>query len=101
MQKTAAATLAIKVVPRSSRDEIVGWRDGVLRLKVRAPPQDGRANAAVVALLAAALEVRKSAVAIVAGHAAAHKRVVVEGLSRADVERRLGSGTGLENDAAI
>lgn len=101
MDKTPTVTLAIKVVPRSSRDEIVGWRDGVLRLKVCAPPEGGRANAAVVALLAAALEVRKSAVAIVAGHGAARKRVSVEGLTRVEVERRLGSGTGLGNDAAI
>lgn len=101
MAKTPHVTLAIKVVPRASRDEIAGWRDGVLRLRVRAPPQDGRANAAVVSLLATALDVRKTAVTIVAGHAAAHKRVAVEGLTRAEVEQRLGGGTGLETDAAI
>jgi len=101
MGKTSFTTLGLKVVPRASRDEIVGWRDGVLRLRVSAPPQDGRANAAVVALLAAALGVGKSAVAIAAGHGSAHKRVAIEGLTRIEIEQRLRSATGHENDAAI
>jgi uncharacterized protein YggU (UPF0235/DUF167 family) len=45
--------------------------------------------------------VRKSAIAISSGHASAHKRVAIEGLTRSDVEQRLGSATGHENDAAI
>ena len=92
--KPSLTTLSVKVVPRASRDEVVGWRGGVLRLRVSAPPQDGRANAAVVALLAAALGVRKSAVAICAGHASAMKRVAIEGLTRNEIEQRLGSATG-------
>jgi uncharacterized protein len=94
MVKRAVTTLRVKVVPRASRDEVVGWSAGVLRLRVSAPPQDGRANAAVAALLAAALGVRKSAVAISAGHASALKRVTIEGLTRSEVEQRLGSATG-------
>ncbi len=90
----ANVTISVKVVPRASREEIVGWRDGELRLRVTAPPQDGRANAAVIALLAAALGVRKSAVTIAAGHAAPHKRVEIAGLTRGEVERRLGAGAG-------
>jgi hypothetical protein len=101
MGKASFTTLSVKVVPRASRDEVVGWNGGVLRLRVRAPPQDGRANAAVVALLAAALGVRKSAVAISTGHASALKRVAVEGLTRNEIEQRLGTATGHENDAAI
>jgi uncharacterized protein len=94
-------TLSVKVVPRASRDEVVGWRGGVLRLRVSAAPQDGRANAAVIALLATALGVRKSAVTISTGHASALKRVAIEGLTPNEVEQRLGTATGHENDAAI
>ncbi len=101
MSKTSPTTLSVKVTPGARRDEVVGWNGGVLRLRVSAPPQDGRANAAVVALLAGALGVRKSAVAISAGRASAHKRVEIEGLTRNEVEQRLGSATGHENDAAI
>jgi uncharacterized protein (TIGR00251 family) len=84
-----STTFGVKVVPRASSNEIVGWRQGVLRLRVTAPPSDGRANAAVTALLADALRLRKSAVSIVAGHGSAHKRVAVEGLGLEEVERRL------------
>ena len=44
--------LSLKVVPGSSRDEVVGWLANALKVKVKAPPEKGRANEAVVALLA-------------------------------------------------
>ena len=44
--------IAVKVVPRAAQDEIVGWLEGVLKVRVMAPPQDGRANRALEALLA-------------------------------------------------
>jgi uncharacterized protein (TIGR00251 family) len=84
------ATIPVKAVPRASRDEIVGWLDdGSLKIRVAAPPQDGRANAALEALLATALGVRKSAVRVAAGHASARKRIEIDGLDRAEIERRL------------
>lgn len=101
IRKPLLTSLSVKVVPRASRDEVVGWRGGVLRVRVSAPPQDGRANAAVIEVLAAALGLRKRAVAIAAGHTSALKRVAIEGLTRREVEQRLGSATGHENDAAI
>jgi uncharacterized protein (TIGR00251 family) len=100
-----ATTIMVKVVPRASSDEIVGWCDGTLRLRVMAPPQDNRANAALSALLAEALGVPKRAVAIVSGHGSAHKRVAIAGLDRAQIEQRLGAAqrgrTGHESNAAI
>jgi hypothetical protein len=81
--------IAVKVVPRAHRDEIVGWLDGALKVRVTAPPQDGRANRAVEELLAAALELRRGAVTVVSGHASARKRVDIEGLDQADVSQRL------------
>jgi len=77
------------VIPRASRDAIVGWLDGALKVRVAAPPQDGRANAALEALLAAALGLPKSAVRVTAGHGSPRKRVEVDGLERAEIERRL------------
>lgn len=85
-------TIGLKVVPRAASDDIVGWTGDVLKVRVTAPPQDGRANAAVEALLAEALGVKKRAVSIVTGHASAHKRVRIEGLDRAAVERLLRGG---------
>ena len=54
--------IAVKVVPRAAQDEIVGWLDGALKVRVMAPPQDGRANRALEELLASALRLKKNAV---------------------------------------
>ncbi len=83
------ATLQVKVVPRAARDEIVGWLDTALKVRVAAPPEAGRANAALEALLASALGLRKSAVRVTAGHGSARKRVEIDGLDQAELERRL------------
>jgi uncharacterized protein (TIGR00251 family) len=86
-----AVSIQVKVVPRASRTELAGWKDGVLKVRVAAPPQDGKANAALETLLAERLEVRKSAVRVVGGHASPRKRVEIDGLDRADIESRLGA----------
>lgn len=91
-EPSVQSTIAVKVVPRAATEAVVGWLgDGTLKVRVTAPPEGGRANAAVEALLAAALGLRKSAVRVVAGHGAVRKRVQVDGLQRAEVERRLGA----------
>jgi uncharacterized protein len=81
--------IAVKVVPRAAKDEIVGWLDGALKVRVRAPPQDGRANRALEALLAEALRLKKNAVAVAGGQNSAHKRVAITGLSRDEIGRRI------------
>jgi hypothetical protein len=60
--------LAVRVIPRSSRDEVGGERDGRLVVRTTAPPVDDAANAAVVRLVAAHLGVRPRDVTIVSGH---------------------------------
>ena len=82
--------IAVKVVPRAAKDEIVGWLEDALKVRVHAPPQDGRANRALEALLAEALSLKKNAVTVTAGRASALKRVAIEGLTRAEIVRRLG-----------
>jgi uncharacterized protein (TIGR00251 family) len=87
--KERPVSISVKAVPRAARDEIVGWLDGALKIRVAAPPQDGRANAALESLLAATLGLRKSAVRVAAGHGSARKRVEIEGIQRAEIDRRL------------
>jgi uncharacterized protein (TIGR00251 family) len=84
-----STVIAVKVVPRAARDELVGWLDGALKIRVRAPPENGRANRAVVELLAATLKLKKTAVTIAAGAGSAHKRVAIAGLDREQVLRLL------------
>jgi uncharacterized protein len=82
--------LRVRVQPRASRNEIVGWRaDGALSVRVSAPPVEGAANTAVGALLAAALGVRTSTVSVVHGERGRDKTVRVDGLTLAEMKRRL------------
>ena len=76
--------------PRAGRDEIVGWQDARLRVRVAAPPADGAANEAVRALLAERLSLARSRVEIVRGRTARTKVVLVLGLAPEDVFARLG-----------
>ncbi len=73
----------MRVQPRARRQEIVGWRDGVLLIRVTAPPLQGRANAAVCRLLADELGVARSAVTVLAGARGRDKRLRVQGVSSA------------------
>ena len=73
--------LSLKVVPGSSRDAVVGWLGDSLKVKVKAPPEKGRANEAVVALLADHLGVDPSSIAVVSGHGSPAKVVAVEGMA--------------------
>lgn len=81
--------LAVRAQPKASRDAVVGWLGSRLKVAVRAAPAGGKANRAVEEVLADALGVRRSAVAVVAGQASRDKRVWVRGLSSAEARQRL------------
>ena len=70
--------LNIKVVPKSSRNEIVEVQsDGTLRIKIAAAPEKGKANAELCDFLAQQFGVPRSRVEVVAGHASQRKQVVI------------------------
>lgn len=75
------ARIIVRLTPRGGRDEIQGWRDAVLRMRVAAPAVEGRANAAMLRLLAKALAVAPSRLRIVAGGHAREKTVEIEGMN--------------------
>jgi uncharacterized protein len=70
-----AIVFRVQVVPRASRSEIVGEHNGLLRVRIAAPPVDGAANAELIALLAKRVKVPKSAVSITTGHGTRLKQV--------------------------
>jgi uncharacterized protein len=79
--------IVLRVIPRASRDAIEGVDgEGRLRVRVAAPPVDGAANEAVVALLAAELGVRRGAIALTAGASSRHKRCRVDGVEPAALQ---------------
>ena len=94
--------LSLKVVPGSSRDEIVGWLGDSLKVKVKAPPEKGRANEAVVALLADRLGIDPSSIAVVSGHGSPAKVVAVDGMDDEAIRARVspekpGKSGGMRN----
>ena len=70
--------LHLKVVPKASRDRVVGWVGDRLKVQVTAAPERGKANDAVLDVLAAALELPRSRVRIVAGQTSPLKTVEVD-----------------------
>jgi uncharacterized protein (TIGR00251 family) len=80
----------VKVVPGSSRDRIAGLLGDALKVVVAAPPEKGKANKSVVALIAAALGVKRGAVSIIAGQTQPRKTVTVAGVNADHVRQSLG-----------
>jgi uncharacterized protein (TIGR00251 family) len=88
-QSMEAVMIDALVHPRASRDAIEGVHDEALKLKVKAPPVDDRANRAVERLLAGLLDLPRSNVAVVGGHSSRRKRIAISGASRQWVVDRL------------
>ncbi len=84
------AILNIKVVPGARHDRVVGAYGDAIKVQVSAPPEGGKANAAVVGVLAEALGVKVHQIELLAGHVQPRKVVRVAGLNDDEVRRRLG-----------
>jgi uncharacterized protein YggU (UPF0235/DUF167 family) len=79
----------VRAHPRSSRDGVGPYRDGILHLRSTRPAADGEANVALRRLLAEALDVAPSAVRLVSGERGRDKRYEIDGISREAVGARL------------
>ena len=80
-----SASIGIYVQPRASKTEVSGMHDGLIRIRLAAPPVDGAANAALVAFIAERLDIAKSRVRVISGLASRRKVVRVEGMTEATV----------------
>ena len=86
----AAIFLKIHLLPRASRDEICGLHGDALKIKVTAPPVEGKANMALQRFIAKKLHLAASQVEIMAGKRSREKILKVSGISRTEVEKALG-----------
>jgi uncharacterized protein len=77
--------LSIRVQPRASKDEIAGVMEGALKVRLRAPALEDRANEALCEYLAGLLKTPKSAVRILSGHRSRSKRVEVRGVTEQQI----------------
>ena len=81
--------ISLHVYPNAPRNQLVGFSDGVLGVKVAAPPVRGQANRELVAFLSQVLGVSKGSLAIIRGHTSRNKLITVRGLSQEEVLQRL------------
>jgi uncharacterized protein (TIGR00251 family) len=86
----AAIFLKIHLLPRAPRDEICGLYGDAIKVKVTAPPLEGRANIALQRFIAEKLNLPSSQVEIMAGKRSRQKILRISGISRAAVEKALG-----------
>lgn len=84
--------VAVRLQPRASKPGIVGWEAGALKVKVNAPPVDGKANEALILLLSEAFKVPKSRLAVVQGQTSRNK--IVEFLNISEAQTREIKGYG-------
>ncbi len=80
--------MSVRVIPRSSKNSIA-WEEGVLKVRLTAPPVDGAANEALIALLAQSLGLPKRDIQIVQGATGRHKTVEIMGMTAEAVEQKI------------
>lgn len=81
--------LSLKVAPKAARNAISGWMGETLKLSVTAAPERGKANDAVIELLARTLKLPKSAISVIRGQTSTQKLVQIDGLADGEILRRL------------
>lgn len=86
---SASCTIAIKAIPNAPRSEVVGWLGDALKVRLHAPPVDGKANAELCAFLADRLDLPRRAVTLATGAGSRQKRVTIEGLDLDQLRAKL------------
>lgn len=86
-QRGNTVVIKVKVVPGSSRTAMTGMLDGMLKVKIAAPAEKGKANAALVELLAKELQVKKTAIRILSGLTSSVKEIEIEGISAEQIAK--------------
>ena len=76
-----------RIIPRASRNEVVGIENGVARIRVTSPPVDGKANKAVTELLSKQLDVPKKDILIVSGEKSRNKKIRVYGKTLSEISK--------------
>lgn len=89
MSDSSGTKITVRVQPNAARNEIVGFSEGVLRIKISEPPVKDKANKELIAFLSERLGLSKGSVGIVKGHTSRNKVIAIHSLSREDILRRL------------
>ncbi|MBN1456782.1 MAG: YggU family protein [Sedimentisphaerales bacterium] len=88
--------LSVKVVPAGSKTALAGLLDGMLKVKLSAAPEKGKANKALISFLADVLGVKKNSVSIISGSTNPHKKVKISGVNVDFVIKKLSSDVSVD-----
>jgi hypothetical protein len=88
-QARNGCVLEIQLTPNASHEEIIGFHEGMLKVKVTAHPHEGAANAACVKLLVKALDLKKSQVEIIAGLKSRKKTILIKDISEKNLKEKI------------
>ena len=82
--------LPVRAVPRASKNEIQGVHGAALKVRLQAPPIEGKANAALIRFLSEALDIPRAQISIASGETGRNKAVLITGLSKTELIRKIG-----------
>lgn len=89
-EKEGAVLLRVRVIPRAARTEIQGEHGDELKIRLNAPPVDGKANQSLIKFLSKKLRVPKGAICLRSGESSRSKRLEISGLTIGEVVAALG-----------
>jgi len=76
-ETTEGIILPIKVIPKASKNELLSWENGELKIRIAAPPEKGCANEELIVFLSKQLEISKSRIKLISGLTSRHKRILL------------------------
>ena len=85
----ADVKISVRVYPSAATSGVVGFTEGVLRVRVSAPPVKGKANKELIALLSKILDISRNKICIIRGHVNRNKVISIDGLNQDEVMKRL------------
>lgn len=88
-EESGTAVIRLHVQPGAGRTAVVGRHGDAVKVRVAAPPEGGRANDAVVALVAATFDLKLAQVSLVSGESSRAKKVKIDGIAEAELQRLL------------
>lgn len=81
--------LFVKIIPKASKSEVVGWENDRLKIRLAAVPEKGLANAELIKFLSGVLSIAKSQIHLVQGETSRLKKILIKGLSAQEIDERL------------
>ena len=81
--------ISVKVQPNAGRNQVVGFKNGVCKIKIAAPPDKGKANKEIIIFLSNILGLRKNSINIIKGETSHKKLIVITGVNKEEVNAKL------------